>query len=79
MSQSLQTLERRKFVRRHVEPEDRRKLSLKLTSLGRRRTQACRAEANGLEARICGGLTSRQLAELIDLVALLQRDAIADD
>jgi DNA-binding MarR family transcriptional regulator len=51
MSQSLQTLERRKFVRRHVEPEDRPKLSVKLTSLGHRRTQACRAEANRLEAR----------------------------
>ena len=79
MSQLLQTLERRKFIRRHVEPEDRRKLSVQLTPLGRRRTQACRVEANRLEARICGGLTSRQLAELIDLVALLQRDAIADD
>ncbi len=79
MSQILQTLERRKFVRRRVEPEDRRKLSVELTSLGRRRTRACQAEAHRLEASICSGLTSRQLAELIDLVALLQRDAVADD
>ena len=78
MSQILQTLERRKFVRRRVEP-DRRKLPVELTSLGRRRTRACQAEAHRLEASICSGLTSRQLAELIDLVALLQRDAVADD
>ncbi len=79
MSQILQTLERRKFVRRRVEPEDRRKLSVELTSLGRRRTQTCQAEAHRLEASVCSGLTSRQLTELIDLVALLQRDAVADD
>jgi MarR family transcriptional regulator, organic hydroperoxide resistance regulator len=68
----LDRLERRGYLTRELDPDDRRSFRLKLTAPGRAAARKVRAAVTELETTALAGLSTRQLAGYHAVVSALQ-------
>jgi len=66
--QAINTLEKEGFARRKPGKDDRRRVSIELTALGRKRVERAHAQANKYELELFGNLSKTERATLAKLL-----------
>jgi DNA-binding MarR family transcriptional regulator len=72
LTNALDRLERRGFLRRRPNPSDRRTFLLELTAAGRRAAREVVSLVDTLEARVAAQVSARQLAAFHAVIAALE-------
>jgi DNA-binding MarR family transcriptional regulator len=72
LTNALDRLERRGFLRRHPNPSDRRTFLLELTAAGRRAAREVVSLVDTLEARVAAQVSARQLEAFHAVIAALE-------
>ena len=80
-SQLIDTLVLRGYLERRIDPEDRRRMGVRLTDRGRAAAAAVRAAVEAIDARLAQRLTAEELSGLrVGLSALAEiRDEVGGD